>query len=147
VFCWRDAVPRLEAAGDPCQRSNPEVSVQVESGAAQAWEGMADNFGLELVTAVAGVGRDASGTYHTEWCAVWLGAADRLESAPAHRFRFEVEPLRGGTLHSNAFSLVDADGDGWADARFLEHPAHPLEPKFPPFFLPMGNQCTVPGPS
>jgi hypothetical protein len=147
AFCWRDAVPRLEKAADACQRSNPEVFVHEQPGAAQAFEVVADNFGLDLVTAVTGVGKDATGTYHTEWCAIWLGAADRLEPTETRRFRFEVRPLQGGPLHSQVFTLVDADGDGWVDERFLEHPARPLDPDFPPFSLPMGNQCTVPDPS
>jgi hypothetical protein len=148
VFCWRDAVPRLETVAEgACQRTNPEVFVQEPSSATQAWETVADNFGVDLVTAVTGVGRDDTGTYHTEWCAIWLGAADHVEPAETRRFRFEVRPLRGATLHSQSFSLVDADGDDRVDEPLPEHPARPLDPDFPSFSLPMGNQCTVPDPS
>jgi hypothetical protein len=143
-------VPRLQNLGSYCKLSNPEVSVESKLSSETIWKRVDNASGLELVTAVTGVGRDATGTYHTDWCAVWLGAPDHLESVHTRDFIFKVKSLDGGDPSSKVFSLLDSEPDGWADQRFLQHPADPLDPTFPLFsfpFLPMNDQCTVPEPS
>ena len=147
VFCWRDAVPRLEnlLVGGTCKVDNPKVSVYEAPISGLAPKQVADNEGLEFVTAVVAVGK-GDGAHHTEWCAIWLGAAERLETTPTRQYWFQVEPLEGAPFPSERFSLVDAGGDGWLDKRFIQHPKEPLVRDFPPCFVPMSNQCTVPGP-
>ena len=151
VYCWRDAMPRLEdVAGSPCKRSNPEVSVESKAAGDMIWKRVDAAGGLEIVSVVTGVGKDATGTYHTDWCAVWLGAPDHLESVHTTDFRFSVKSLDDLAPPSASFSLIDSEPDGWADQRFLQHPAVPLDPSFPIFsfpFLPMPDQCSVPAPS
>jgi hypothetical protein len=149
VYCWRDSMPRLESvAGSACKRSNPEVSVESTPSGGTNWTRVDDASGIELVSVVTGVGKDAAGVYHTEWCAIWLGAPDHLESARTQDFSFRVKSLDGVDPSSASFSLVDSEPDGWADQRFLQHPGDPLDPSFPIFsFLPMTGQCSVPEPS
>jgi neutral ceramidase len=165
IFCWRDALPRLEEVvpASSCDRSNPEVTVQMRTAADPAWKGVGGNAGVEagvdLITAVTDVGKDDLGTYHTDWCAIWLGAPAFFEPTPTREFRFHVRPLVGSDRDSAVFHLVDVDPDGsgvevpdgWLEARFLQQPAEPLEPDFPvvpllglPLDLPMAGQCTVP---
>jgi hypothetical protein len=149
VYCWRDSMPRLESvAGSPCMRSNPEVSVESTPSGGTNWTRVDDASGIELVSVVTGVGKDAAGAYHTDWCAIWLGAPDHLESVRSQDFIFRVKSLDGVDPSSASFSLVDSEPDGWADQRFLQHPNDPLDPSFPVFsFLPMTGQCSVPEPS
>lgn len=151
VYCWRDSMPRLEnVAGTPCKRSNPEVSVESTATGGSTWTRVDHASGIELVSLVTGVGKAATGSYHTDWCAVWLGAPDHLESVRTKDFIFRVKSLDGVDPSSARFPLIDSEPDTWADQRFLQHPEDPLDPTFPSFpfsSLPMTGQCTVPEPS
>lgn len=151
VFCWRDAMPRLEYTGASCTLSNPVAWVESKGSNESAWHPVDLAGGLEMVTLVTGYGRDGLATYRTDWCAIWLGAPDRLETTYSRDYRFKVAPLGGGSTESIAFSLVDATNDKWADVRFLQHPTPPLDPNLPVFTFPglsaATGQCTVPDPS
>jgi len=151
AFCWRDALPRFEAGDPPCTRVNPQVSVETRGGGNTSWSRVDRAGGLEIVSVVTGAGKATLlGSYHSDWCAVWLGAPDHLEATRTKDYRFRVEAIDGASHSSEAFGLVDAGNDHWADQRFLQQPTPALDPSFPTWplsLLPMAGRCSVPAPS
>ena len=150
VFCWRDHLPRFAGGGGACQLLHPEAWVETKGANEAVWNRVDLAGGLEIVTLVTGYGIDGSGVYHSDWCAVWLGAPDHLEPSYGFDYRFRARSLDGSDPTSATFQLIDGNNDDWADARFLQHPTPPLDPGFPVAvfpWIPTTGQCRVPDPS